>query len=107
MLAVALAAPKGMAHAPGEGIGAAAIAHDGDALIGILALAFPVLLAGDAPPREWNFGSTSWIYKKGDKLDWLTYRGVVLVAQLSKLYERAILNRLATWIEVTRPLSGL
>ena len=50
------------------------------------------------PSKENHFRSVSPL---------LNYRSVVLVSQLSKLFERVVFERLLVWIEIEKPLSDL
>ena len=61
------------------------------------------MMCGNDQPPSWHVDFVKWLHKKGDTLDWLNYRGVVLVSQLSKLFERAVPERLLVWVEVEEP----
>jgi hypothetical protein len=52
-------------------------------------------------------GFVKWLYEEGDTLNWLNYMDIVLVSQLPKLFERAVLERLLVRIETEKPLSDL
>lgn len=50
-------------------------------------------------PTEWELGIILPIHKKGNKRDCNNYRGVTLLSNVSKIYERLLDNRLKTKIE--------
>ena len=62
---------------------------------------------GGAEPAMWSEYYARWLYKgKGDRLDFLSYRDIVLATMLGKLRERIILARLRAVTAVDQ-LQGL
>ena len=50
----------------------------------------------------------TWLWKgKKTKLDWRSYRGIVLVSTVGKAFEKVLLRRLQLWVAATHAVSHL
>ena len=70
---VARAAARRKAPSPGDWVTADVIAHGGRAVWRVLALLFSIMLATGITPPEWRVGFRRDLYKKGSRLDWLSF----------------------------------
>ena len=59
----------------------------------VLALLFSCVLATGNVPPPWRVGFWRDLYKKGSRLDWLSFRSIVLGSNLAKCFERVLLRR--------------
>jgi hypothetical protein len=85
----------GKAPSPDDGIRSEAFYYGGSTLARALSLAFSLVYRQGVEPASWKVGYQRWLFKgKGDRLDFLSYRDIVLVSNMSKLYERVLLRRL-------------
>ena len=85
----------GKSPSPDDGLRAEAFYYGGRTLARALSLAFSLVYRRGEEPESWKVGYQRWLYKgKGDRLDFLSYRDIVLVSNMSKLYERVLLRRL-------------
>ena len=73
-----------------------------------LAEDFAAIHAGTEPPTSWGIGYISWLWKgKKSKLNWRSYRGIVLASTVGKAFERVLHARLALWVAATGQISHL
>ena len=106
---VARAAARRKAPSPGDWVTADVIAHGGRAVWRVLALLFSIMLATGITPPEWRVGFRRDLYKKGSRLDWLSFRGIVLGSNVAKCFERVLLRRLriTTTTDVWQAVGGV
>ena len=82
----------------GDGIPAEVWKHGGDNLFIRLQQLITNALEVGSVPQAWKDASLVTIYKKGDRRDCGTYRGISLLSIAGKIFARILLNRLSTHI---------
>ena len=92
---VARGAARRKAPSPADWVTSDVIAVGGAAVWRVLALLFSCVLATGNVPPPWRVGFRRDLYKKGSRLDWLSFRGIVLGSNLAKCFERVLLRRVA------------
>ena len=60
---------------------------------------FNRVLSSKQYPNSWCIGSLKTIYKKGNKNDPKSYRGITLLPVMEKLFTTILKNRLITWAD--------
>ena len=100
--------PTGKAPHPEEGLRPEAIKFAGEAFDELFAYVNNRMdERGDPEPDVWSEYHARWLYKgKGDRLDFRSYRDIVLASTLGKLRERLMLRRLRAFTQVDQ-LQGL
>ena len=102
------AVKAGTAASPSDWLSPELLRYSGPVMRKILCVAFTEILQGAEPPPEWGVGYVSWLWKgKKTKVHWRSYRGIVLVSSMGKLFERVLYNRLKLWVDKTRAVSHL
>jgi hypothetical protein len=98
----------GTAASPSDWLSPELLRYSGPRMRRLLCVAFTEILQGAPPPAEWGVGYVSWLWKgKKTKVHWRSYRGIVLVSAMGKLFERVLYNRLKLWVDKTRAVSHL
>ena len=73
--------------------------------IDILYELFSKCLSSGVFPDEWKIGLIHPVYKKGNKNDPASYRPIMLLCTMSKLFSRILSERLYSWLEEHNILS--
>ena len=82
-----------------DGIFNECIKYGGDEMMEWLRKLLNKCMEEEKVPEEWFRGVIFPIHKAGDKRDPNNYRGISLLAVVSKLYEDILNNRISSWME--------
>ena len=74
--------------------------------INLLTNLFNLIVKKKAWPKLWRIGLIHTIHKKGDTKNPANYRGISLLAVLSKIFTKIISDRLNKWVENNNKLSN-